>query len=114
MLLLPFIANPLDPRELMRELTDLPIDMRLQCALIHSFLLLAHTLFSLHHLSPLEHLSLEHPCVVLLPLLHHVFRILLSLFFRECIYLCLLKLHLLHGHLVQLDLIVLLDLLAET
>jgi hypothetical protein len=48
-----------------------------------------------------------------LPLLHHVLGILLSLFFGECIYLCLLKLHLLDGHLVPLDLIVMLNLLAE-
>jgi len=113
MLLLPFLANLLDPRELIWQFPDLPVYMRLQSTLIHAFLVLAHPLLSLHHLSPLIYLSLEHPSVVLLPLLHHVLRVLLSLLLREGINLCLLELHLLHGHLVPLDLIVLVNLLAE-
>lgn len=111
---MPFFANLLDPRELIRQFPYLPVYMRLQSALIHAFLVLVHPLFSLHHLTPLIHLSLEHPSVVLLPLLHHVLRILLSLLLRESINLCLLKLHLLQRHLVPLDLIVLVNLLAET
>jgi hypothetical protein len=114
MLLLPFLANLLDPWELVWQFPDLPVYMRLQSALIHAFLVLVHPLFSLHYLSPLVHLSLEHPSVVLLPLLHHVLRVLLSLLLREGINLRLLELHLLHGHLVPLNLIVLVNLLPET
>jgi hypothetical protein len=113
MLLLPFLANLLDPWELVWQFPDLPVYMRLQSALIHAFLVLVHPLFSLHYLSPLVHLSLEHPSVVLLPLLHHVLRVLLSLLLCEGINLRLLELHLLHGHLVPLNLIVLVNLLPE-
>ena len=113
MLLLPFFAYLLNPWELIRQLPDFSINLRFQCTLINSFLVLAHPLLSFHHLSPLVHLSLKHPSVVLLPLLHHVLGVFLALLFRECIDLCLLKLHLLHGHLIPLDLIMVLNLLAE-
>jgi hypothetical protein len=88
--------------------------MSLKCRIIDSFLVLCHPLISPVHLPSLLYLCLEHLGVLLLPHSHHVLDILLSLLLSKGLHLRLLQLHLFHVDLVSLDIIVMLDLLAQS